>query len=30
MAKDDDFFDKYVTHSGSKRKGSVKKDLFAK
>lgn len=30
MAKDDDFFDKYVTDSGSKRKGSVKKDLFAK
>lgn len=30
MAKDDDFFDKYVTGSGTKRKGSVKKDLFAK
>ena len=28
MAKDDDFFDKYVTNSTSKRKGSVKKDLF--
>ncbi len=32
MAKDDDFFDKYVTNSSnstSKRKGSIKKDLFA-
>ena len=29
MAKDDDFFDKYVTNSTSKRKGSVKKDLFS-
>ena len=29
MAKDDDFFDKYVTNTpNSKRKGSVKKDLF--
>ena len=29
MAKDDDFFDKYVTDSTSKRKGSVKKDLVS-
>ena len=31
MSKDDDFFDKYVEKESSskKRKGSVKKDLFA-
>ena len=28
MAKDDDFFDKYVQKTPSKRKGSVKKDLL--
>ena len=29
MAKDDDFFDKYVTNTpNSKRKGSVKKDIL--
>ncbi len=30
MANEDDFFDKYVTNSTSKRKGSVKKDLLGK
>ena len=28
MAKDDDFFDKYVEKPTPKKKGSVKKDLF--